>query len=67
MTPLMVASMSPATDAATAHCAVTDGQAIGRSAQFKSSAIIPDLIAEGASTEDRTDFYGLYFINIITC
>ena len=61
----MVASMSPAADAA--H--VMDAQAVARCAQYKSSAIIPDLIAEGASTEDRTDFSGVsyYFLIGIIC
>jgi len=59
MTPLMVASMSPAADAA--HGGVMDAQAIARCAQYNSSAIIPDLIAEGASTEDRTDFSGAFY------
>ena len=58
MTPLMVASMSPASDAA--HCSVMDGQTLNRCAQFKSSTIIPDLVAEGASTKDRTDFSGVF-------
>jgi len=58
MTPLMVASMSPAAEAA--HCAVVDGQAVGFSAQLKSSTIIPELISEGASTEDCTDFSGVF-------
>ena len=57
MTPLMVASMSPAAEAT--HCSMIDGQPVNRCVQMKSSTIIHDLIAEGASTEDRTDFSGM--------
>jgi len=54
MTPLMVAAMSPASEAV-----MMDSQSLNHCIQFKPSTIIPDLIAEGASTEDRTDFSGV--------
>jgi len=65
ITPLMVASMSSATE--TGHCSLMNGhgQAAAHCAPYKSSTIIPDLIAEGASTEDRTDFYGAYHSHTI--
>jgi len=57
MTPLMVAAMSPASEAAM----MTERGPTNYCIQFKpSTSIISDLVAEGASTEDRTDFSGAF-------
>jgi len=53
LTPLMCAAMSSATEA---------GRMDVLSVQRKSATIVQDLVAEGASTEDRTDFSGAFCV-----
>jgi len=54
ITPLMVASMQ-STDSC--HYPLMDG----RSTQFKTATVVSDLIANDASTDDRTDFSGTFY------
>ena len=61
MTVLHVAAMSPAMDAG------QYGLMDGLGAQFRSAAIVQDLIADGAATEDRTDFSGVFCYSSVKC